>query len=867
MSKNRSEIFQSSRPSRRENTQELSCSIHAPRRHDTTEESEEEVPVRDTGLGKQANRSESAGGAPSLCRESNASLASQGDTQKKTNSFANRVSTIHVEASCSTQWCSASPSLCITPNNVDSLLISAIFYNQEDVVSLCKAQLYECTLENALYYKYVAEKHHLIEVLPFLRDFIRSNFTSIIKTHSFLTMGVEQLQSLLSDDCLKVNRELDVFFAAHSWLNHQDERKKYAGDVMACVRFEHISPKDLMLHVEPSCKFFMELEGLEALPLSSRYHALQSSQCEITATDVHKLPPVRRYVPATFKRPPTPQVKVRQRISSVEQNKGQACRRQVDFNFRSDGPFPEFSSSQIIYHCHGSRNDNQQQNQNHPMVQPPCITEPSAPRVYRHSTETRAHVRSFSEPATRGSTTDAPTKEEWKSSGSMNLPQASNESPNTSQRHHTARQTAIYHHQHQQGKNTPPERFDRYVDPKHAANLSSQSQQQAEEFNSFSDHGNMAKTGGGSSPRGWSGLHTKRDDDGHYGSKPRPDLKRRPQQMVRDDRGYTQQSLGPCTVLLAIGGLNPYKVDTNVPTRLVEKYDPRNNNWHLLTKLPDPRHHHACAVLEGCLYLIGGSVVDSRDLYNMSNPTNSCYRYDLSGNYWTAIAPMNSSRMYHALAVLKGVLYVIGGQTYDDKFLSTVEYYNPDSGTWGHVASLIDPTIGVAAIGFKNYVYVIGGFLEMDDESIVLGSVECFDPQRNRQVDIPPPSAFASVPLQRGGGGGPVVFARGVHPRVRGGCCAVPGVGVALQRLGRRLGNIPENAEAAPRLRLHHRGEQDLHPWRRVFAIQDGAAGHRVPGRSTQLLVARSRASVPAHHRPQLCDHAGHPHMSRNQGR
>lgn len=68
------------------------------------------------------------------------------------------------------------------------------------------------------------------------------------------------------------------------------------------------------------------------------------------------------------------------------------------------------------------------------------------------------------------------------------------------------------------------------------------------------------------------------------------------------------------------------------------------------------------------------------------------------------------------------------------RFLSTVEYYNPDSGTWGHVASLIDPTIGVAAIGFKNYVYVIGGFLEMDDESIVLGSVECFDPQRNRQV-------------------------------------------------------------------------------------------------------------------------------------
>jgi hypothetical protein len=58
---------------------------------------------------------------------------------------------------------------------------------------------------------------------------------------------------------------------------------------------------------------------------------------------------------------------------------------------------------------------------------------------------------------------------------------------------------------------------------------------------------------------------------------------------------------------------------------------------------------------------IGGSVLDKSDPGNLANPTDVCFRYDPLGNYWTRIASLRVARMYHAVAVLEGVLYAVGG--------------------------------------------------------------------------------------------------------------------------------------------------------------------------------------------------------------
>ena len=71
-------------------------------------------------------------------------------------------------------------------------------------------------------------------------------------------------------------------------------------------------------------------------------------------------------------------------------------------------------------------------------------------------------------------------------------------------------------------------------------------------------------------------------------------------------------------------------------------------------------HKHAVPHLP---LFTGGSVVDPGDLANMALATNSCYRYDFGSNFWTAIAPMRSARMYHSVAVLEGVIYAMGGES------------------------------------------------------------------------------------------------------------------------------------------------------------------------------------------------------------
>ena len=50
-------------------------------------------------------------------------------------------------------------------------------------------------------------------------------------------------------------------------------------------------------------------------------------------------------------------------------------------------------------------------------------------------------------------------------------------------------------------------------------------------------------------------------------------------------------------------------------------------------------------------------------------------RYDPTENAWEAVAPMAAARYAHAVAVLDGKLYAVGG--FNNGFLSSVERYNP----------------------------------------------------------------------------------------------------------------------------------------------------------------------------------------------
>ncbi|XP_041350003.1 kelch-like protein 3 [Gigantopelta aegis] len=201
-------------------------------------------------------------------------------------------------------------------------------------------------------------------------------------------------------------------------------------------------------------------------------------------------------------------------------------------------------------------------------------------------------------------------------------------------------------------------------------------------------------------------------------------------------------------VIICIGGINPFKMDSNLPCQLVEEYNPSTNCWRVLTKLPEARHHHGSIVLNDLIYIIGGSTLDSDALENLANPTNVCYTYNYYQHAWTRIAPMSTKRMYHGVASLGGVLYAMGGENERGETLDTMEFYNPQTNLWGRAARMSDCKIAVATVSHNGLVYVIGGFMETSEEKVLFGTVECYNPRRNRWTvknPLPKPVCHAGV--------------------------------------------------------------------------------------------------------------------------
>lgn len=59
------------------------------------------------------------------------------------------------------------------------------------------------------------------------------------------------------------------------------------------------------------------------------------------------------------------------------------------------------------------------------------------------------------------------------------------------------------------------------------------------------------------------------------------------------------------SVILAVGGVNPYDADPDARCSVVDQYNVTSNAWHQVTSLPEARHHHGVVMLDGCMYVIG----------------------------------------------------------------------------------------------------------------------------------------------------------------------------------------------------------------------------------------------------------------------
>ena len=138
-----------------------------------------------------------------------------------------------------------------------------------------------------------------------------------------------------------------------------------------------------------------------------------------------------------------------------------------------------------------------------------------------------------------------------------------------------------------------------------------------------------------------------------------------------------------------------------------------------------PRENHAMAVLDGKLYAMGGFNDDEQFL-------SSVKRYDPAANSWEEVAPMGEERSRPGTAVLDGKLYAVGGYN-DDGWLAQLgrAVQSRDECVGGGAAAMAKARDSHAVAVLDGKLYAVGGYLMG-----YLTSVERYDPATNAWEEV-----------------------------------------------------------------------------------------------------------------------------------
>ena len=136
-------------------------------------------------------------------------------------------------------------------DNIGPVLACAIELGIDIVIHLCKEFLWKYTVDTALVCYFIAEQVGWQDILDSIYKALCLNFLDIVQQDDFLRINLQLLLRLLTDDCLVVCSELDVFFAMARWVDScRDERIRCAACLLQCVRLQLICPETLVCKVE-----------------------------------------------------------------------------------------------------------------------------------------------------------------------------------------------------------------------------------------------------------------------------------------------------------------------------------------------------------------------------------------------------------------------------------------------------------------------------------------------------------------------------------------------------------------------------------------------------------------------------------------
>jgi N-acetylneuraminic acid mutarotase len=172
----------------------------------------------------------------------------------------------------------------------------------------------------------------------------------------------------------------------------------------------------------------------------------------------------------------------------------------------------------------------------------------------------------------------------------------------------------------------------------------------------------------------------------------------------------------------------------------VQAFNPGTNTWSQEADLPLPVDHTMAAGYRGRVYVAGGYGPERSRLTTL---------FAFTGDGWTRLASMPEQRAAGGAAIVNGKLYVVGGTTGSTigaptTLARTMLVYNIARDRW---TSRRGPTprehLGVTTLGGK--IYAVAGRTAGFDTNIRV--VEVFNPRTGRWSQLP------RVPGKRGGTG------------------------------------------------------------------------------------------------------------------
>ena len=163
-------------------------------------------------------------------------------------------------------------------------------------------------------------------------------------------------------------------------------------------------------------------------------------------------------------------------------------------------------------------------------------------------------------------------------------------------------------------------------------------------------------------------------------------------------------------------------------TTVVEEYDPATDTWTTRADMPTARQGVAVAAVDGIIYAIGGW--EGNIATCLGNMLSTVEAYDPAKDRWTRKADMPTPRTLSAIAVVDGIIYVIGGWN-DPWVLSTVEAYDPAADRWTRKADMPTARYQLAACAIDGRIYVSGGGTKpsrIAPDFAPVPTVEVYDP-------------------------------------------------------------------------------------------------------------------------------------------